>query len=121
MGAERMTALVRHPFRRAIEDSDRELLEESLHPDVTLVDPLMSFTWRGRDRVAAVLRAIDLVSDDLEYIDELAGDGTRALRFRLRVAGHRVEGVDHLELAEDGRVIAISISMRPLASVQALA
>jgi len=95
MGAERMTALVRHPFRRAIEDSDRELLEESLHPDVTLVDPLMSFTWRGRDRVAAVLRAIDLVSDDLEYIDELAGDGTRALRFRLRVAGHRVRGLHH--------------------------
>ena len=106
-----MTSLVQHPL----------LLEDSLHPDVALVDPLMSFTWCGRHRVAAVLGAIASVSDDLEYTDELAGDGTRALRFRLRVDGHRIEGMHHLELDEDGRVLSICISMRPLASVQALA
>ena len=106
-----MTSLVRHPLLRT----------DALHPDVALVDPLMSFTWRGRDRVAAVLGAIGSVSDDLEYTDELAGDRTRALRFRLRVDGHRVEGVHHLELDDEGRVLAISISMRPLAAVQALA
>lgn len=106
-----MTSLVQHPL----------LVEDSLHPDVALVDPLMSFTWRGRHRVAAVLGAISSVSDDLEYTDELAGAGTRALRFRLRVGGHRVEGMHHLELDEEGRVLGISISMRPLASVQALA
>jgi acyl-coenzyme A thioesterase PaaI-like protein len=106
-----MTSLVHHPL----------LAQDSLHPDVALVDPLMSFTWRGRHRVAAVLEAIGSVSDDLEYIDELTGAGTRALRFRLRVDGHRVEGVHHLELDEEGRVLSISITMRPLASVQALA
>ncbi|MFL5913767.1 MAG: PaaI family thioesterase [Gaiellaceae bacterium] len=106
-----MTSLVQHPL----------LAKDSLHPDVALVDPLMSFTWRGRDRVAAVLDAIGSVAHDLEYTDELAGVGTRALRFRLRVDGHRVEGMHHLELDEEGRVLSISISMRPLASVQALA
>lgn len=114
MGARRtrrMTSLVQHPL----------LLEDSLHRDVALVDPLMSFTWRGRERVAAVLRTLGVVSDGLEYIDELAGDGTRALRFRLRVDGNRVEGMHHLELDAEGRVLAISTSMRPLASVQGLA
>src|SRR5436309_2456339 len=106
-----MTSLVHHPL----------LVEDSLHPDVALVDPLMSFTWRGRHRVAAVLGAISSVSDDLEYIDELAGAGTRALRFRLRVDSHRLEGMHHLELDEEGHVLSISTSMRPLASVQALA
>src|SRR2546421_3035752 len=109
--AQRMTSLVQHPL----------LAKDSLHPDVALVDPLMSFTWRGRDRVAAVLDAIGSVAHDLEYTDELAGAGTRALRFRLRVDGHRVEGMLHLELDDEGRVLSIAISMRPLASVQALA
>ena len=44
-----------------------------------------------------------------------------AVVFRLSVKGHPIEGVDYLRLDEDGRVQKITVSMRPLASLQVLA
>jgi acyl-coenzyme A thioesterase PaaI-like protein len=116
-----VSAVAPHPFRSAVEAGDLEALAAALHPDVTLVDPLVGFTWRGRDRVLGLVRTLGRVFEDFEYVDELEGDGTRALRFRVRVGGHRIDGMDHLQLDENGLVIAIAIAMRPLASMQALA
>jgi uncharacterized protein (TIGR00369 family) len=116
-----LIALAPHPFRTAIEAGDAEGLIAILHPEVTLVDPVIGFTWSGRDRVMALAGVLATVYEDIEYTDELAGEGTRALCFRLRVGDHSMEGVDHLELDDDGRVRSIATAMRPLASVQALA
>jgi acyl-coenzyme A thioesterase PaaI-like protein len=116
-----LIALAPHPFRTAIEAGDAEGLIAALHPEVTLVDPVVGFTWQGRDRVLALAGVLATVYEDVEYTDELAGEGTRALCFRLSVDGHRIEGVDHLGLDDDGRVRFIATAMRPLASVQALA
>jgi hypothetical protein len=58
---------------------------------------------------------------DPEIVDELEGEGTRALVFRLKVNGHPVEGIDHLDLDDEGRVRRITVFMRPLRSLQVLA
>ncbi|HEY5183955.1 MAG TPA: hypothetical protein VIM19_03400 [Actinomycetes bacterium] len=55
------------------------------------------------------------------YVDELVGDGTHALVFTAAVAGHEMHGLDHLRLAGDGLVAELTVMVRPLSAVVALA
>jgi hypothetical protein len=48
-------------------------------------------------------------------------NGSHAITFRLRVDGLPIQGVDYLQLDEEGLVRRITVTMRPLASLQALA
>ena len=80
------------------------------------VDPI-----RGRDNVLALFAVLARVFEEPRITDELYGDGTHAIAFRLSVSGHPIEGVDHLEWDRDGRVRRITVSMRPLESVKVLA
>jgi SnoaL-like domain len=116
-----MTTITPHPYRTALEARDAEALAAALHPDVTFHSPAFEDPLRGRDTVLALFGVLATVFEDPEITDELAGDGTHAITFRLGVDGHPIEGVDYLQLDEDGRVRSITVSMRPLASVQALA
>jgi hypothetical protein len=116
-----MARVAPHPYRRALEARDAEALAAVLHPDVTFYTPAFEAPLRGRDTVLALFGVLATVFEDPEITDELAGEGTHAITFRLSVEGHPIEGVDHLQLAEDGRVRSITVSMRPLASLQVLA
>ena len=93
----------------------------SLHPDVTFYTPAFERPIEGRDRVMALFGTIATVFEDVEITDELEGDGTRAVAFRIRVDGHRLEGLDYLKLDDSGLVTSIAVSMRPLKALQALA
>jgi hypothetical protein len=108
-------------FRWAVESRDPETLTAALDPEVTFHSPLTDVPIQGRDRVLALFAVLAGVFEDFEYIDELAGERSVALVFRLRVDGQHIEGVDHLRLAEEGRVRSIAVSMRPLPATQALA
>ena len=55
--------------------------------------------------------------EDLTYTDELAGDGTVVLRFKARVGDRELEGIDFLELDEDGRVAELTVFMRPMSAL----
>lgn len=110
-----------HPYRAALEARDAEALAAALHPDVTFHSPVFDYPLRGRDRVVALFGVLATVFEDPEITDELGGQGTHAITFRLSVDGHPIEGVDHLQLDVDGRVRTITVSLRPLASMQVLA
>ena len=69
----------------------------------------------------ALFGVLATVFEDPEITDELCGVSSRAITFRLSVEGHAIEGFDHLRLDEDGLVRRITVSMRPLASLQVLA
>lgn len=114
------STVVPHPYRAALEARDAEALAEVLHPDVTFASPAIDVPIRGRDRVVLLFGVLATVFEDPEITDELHGEGTYALRFRLRVEGHPIEGIDYLQLDRDGRVRSIAVSMRPLASVLVL-
>src|SRR4051812_1771617 len=112
---------VPHPYRVALESRDAQALAESLHPDVAFYTPAFEAPIRGRDKVLALFAVLAGVFEDPRITDELYGDDTHAVAFRLSVNGHAIEGVDHLQLDGDGRVCRITVSMRPLAAVQVLA
>ena len=108
-----------HPFRRAAEAKDLELLTETLREDVELHSPVLFRGFEGRDIVTQVLTHVAATLEDLTYVDELHEGDTVALRFKARVGDRELEGIDFLELDEEGRVAVLTVFMRPMSALTA--
>ncbi|MFI5028958.1 MAG: nuclear transport factor 2 family protein [Solirubrobacterales bacterium] len=108
-----------HPFRRAAEAKDLELLTETLREDVELHSPVLFRGFQGREVVIGILGHVAETFEDLVYIDELVGDGTVALRFKARVGERELEGVDYLTLDDEGRIADLTVFMRPMSALTA--
>jgi hypothetical protein len=106
-----------HPFRRAAEAKDLELLAATLREDVVLHSPILFRGFEGREIVAAVLTQVIQVLENFRYTDELVEGKTVALRFKANVGDRELEGIDFLELDDDGRVAELTVFMRPLSAL----
>ena len=106
-----------HPFRRAAEAKDLERMTETLREDVVLHSPILFRGFEGRDVVAQVLTHVAATLEDLTYTDELHNGDTVALRFKANVGDRELEGIDFLELDEEGRVAELTVFMRPLSAL----
>jgi SnoaL-like domain len=103
-----------HPFRRAAETKDLDLLAETLCEDVVLHSPVLFRGFEGRDTVIAVLTQVAATLEDLSYTDELTEERAVVLRFKAHVGDRELEGIDFLELDDEGKVAELSVFMRPL-------
>jgi hypothetical protein len=109
-----------HPFRRAAEAKDLDLLRETLHEDVVLHSPILFKGFEGREMALIVLSNVIQVFEDFRYLDEVHGDGSVVLRFAAKVDGKfEIEGIDYLTLDDDGRVTDLTVFLRPQKAVQA--
>jgi len=108
-----------HPFRRAAEAKDLDLLAETLREDVELHSPILFRGFEGRDVVTQVLTHVAATLEGLTYVDELHEGNAVALRFKARVGDRELEGIDFLELDEDGRVAVLTVFMRPMSALTA--
>jgi hypothetical protein len=108
-----------HPFRRAAEAKNLGLLTETLREDVELHSPILFRGFEGRDVVTQVLTHVAATLEGLTYTDELTEGDTVALRFKARVGDRELEGIDFLELDEDGRVAVLTVFMRPMSALTA--
>jgi hypothetical protein len=106
-----------HPFRRAAESKDLELLRQTLREDVVLHSPILFRGFEGRDTVILVLSQVIQVLEDFRYTDELVEGNTVALRFKAMVGDRELEGIDFLELDEDGKIAELTVFMRPLSAL----
>lgn len=106
-----------HPFRRAAEAKDVDLMMETLREDVVLHSPILFRGFEGREIVGQVLTHVAATLEDLHYVNELADENTVALRFKARVEDLELEGIDFLELDEDGRVKELTVFMRPMSAL----
>jgi hypothetical protein len=106
-----------HAFRRAAETKDLELMRETLREDVVLHSPILFRGFEGRDVVLVVLGHVIEVLEDFRYVDEAAEDNAVFLRFKAMVGDRELEGVDFLELDEEGRAAELTVFMRPLSAL----
>src|SRR3954466_15515551 len=106
-----------HPFRRAAEAKDVELMPETLREDVELHSPILFRGFEGREIVGQVLTHVAATLEDLTYVDELHEGDSVCLRFEARVGDRELEGIDFLELDEEGRVKELTVFMRPLSAI----
>ena len=106
-----------HPFRRAAEAKDLELLTETLREDVVLHSPILFRGFEGREIVSQVLTHVAATLEGLTYTDELSDGDTVALRFKAKVGDRELEGIDFLELDADGKVAELTVFMRPMSAL----
>ena len=108
-----------HPFRRAAEAKDVELMTEALREDVVLHSPILFRGFEGREMVGQLLTHVAATLEDFVYTDEIAGEDTVCLRFKAKVGELELEGIDFLELDEHGKVVELTVFMRPLSAINA--
>ncbi len=90
--------------------------------DATLDSPVAFKPFAGIEQVSVVLRAVFETFEDFHYTDELEGpDGTHALIFEARVGDKSVQGLDLLRTADSGEIKNLTVMIRPMSGVIALA
>ena len=108
-----------HPFRSAAENKDLDQLTQTLREDVVLHSPVLFRGFEGRETVATVLTHVAATLENFSYTDELADGDTVVLRFKATVGDRELEGIDFLELDEQGLVTELTVFMRPLSALNA--
>ena len=111
-----------HPFRAAVEARDMDAGLALFADDATLDSPVAFKPFVGIEQVSVVLRAVFETFEDFHYTDELEGpDGTHALIFEARVGDKSVQGLDLLRTADSGEIKNLTVMIRPMSGVIALA
>jgi hypothetical protein len=109
-------------FREAVEAKDLAALTALLAADVVFHSPVSFKPYRGREQVGWILATVATLFEDFRYVGE-ASDGGRhtMLRFATRIGDRQAEGVDLIETDAAGAVVALTVMIRPLSALQALA
>jgi limonene-1,2-epoxide hydrolase len=112
-----------HPFRRAIEARDLEAAVALMRDDVVFRSPAVFKPYHGREAVRRLLDAVLVVFEDFHYTREIGADGARdhALVFETRVGDKQIEGCDFLQIDEDGAISELTVMVRPMTGMLALA
>lgn len=108
-------------FRRAVEARDLAEVTSLLAPDVVFHSPVTFSPYHGREQVGFVLATFAQVCEDFVYVDELESGSHSALVFRGRVGDRAIDGIDLIERNDAGQVARLTVMVRPLSGLQALA
>jgi hypothetical protein len=108
-------------FRAAVESKDLEAMRDALHPDVVFNSPAVHTPYEGREKCMALLTEVVEVFEDFTYSDELQGEDTHGLVFRARVGDKQLQGWDYLRLDDEGLVTELTVMIRPLSGLMAVA
>ena len=108
-------------FRRAAESKDFSAFEEIFAEDVTFRSPAVFKPYEGRGAVAMLLTAVGGVFEDFRYTDQVETGETAMLAFSASVGNRELDGIDLLRFDGAGRVREMSVYIRPLSGLNALA
>jgi hypothetical protein len=112
---------VQHPFGAAIEAGDDDAALATLSPDVVFRSPAVYKPYEGRDTVAALLKVVARTFENFRYTNEWRDGSTTILCFEANVGDRELQGIDILEAGQDGLVERLTVMVRPLSGLQALA
>jgi hypothetical protein len=109
-------------FRAAVESEDAEALTEALAEDVVFRSPIVFRAYEGKAVVSTILiEGAMNVFEDFRYVEQLEGGGAAALIFNARVGDREVDGLDLLRFDAEGRVRELTVMVRPMSGLNALA
>nr|MCW2728251.1 hypothetical protein [Aeromicrobium sp.] len=116
-------------FRTAVEAGDFAALGDLLADDVVFRSPVAFKPYAGKPIVAAILRGVGRVFEDFRYVRELADPSTSpgggasgsALVFETTVDGVSLHGIDLIRTDAAGKIVELTVMVRPLSAANALA
>jgi hypothetical protein len=108
-------------FRRAAESKDFSKVGELFSPGVVFRSPAVFRPYTGLDALKMLLGAVAEVFEDFRYVDQVETGDTAVLVFEARVGDRQLNGVDVLHFGEDGLIAEMTVMIRPLSGLNALA
>jgi hypothetical protein len=108
-------------FRAAAEGKDFSAIDELFAEDARFRSPVVFKPYEGREAIAVLLGAVVQVFEDFRYTDQVETDNSAALAFSARVGDRELDGIDFLNFDSDGRINELTVYIRPLSGVNALA
>jgi hypothetical protein len=112
-------------FRSAVESGNVDQAFELLDEDAVFRSPVLFKPYEGRDQVLKVLQSAERVlgvGEHFRYVQQLEDPDARVavLEFATEVDGKLVEGIDKLTFGEDGRIVELTVMIRPASGLQAV-
>jgi hypothetical protein len=108
-------------FRAAAEAKDFSAIDELFAEDAVFRSPVVYRPYAGRDAIKVILGAVLNVFEDFRYTAQLEDGGTAVLVFETRVGEREVQGVDMLTFGADDRIVELTVMVRPMSGMHALA
>jgi SnoaL-like protein len=109
-------------FVEAVERRDAEAVRDALADGVAFRSPVVFRPYEGRDLVATILTEGAMkVFEDFRYRDRFESGEAAALIFAARVSDRELDGLDLLRFDGAGKVRELTVMVRPMSAVHALA
>jgi SnoaL-like domain len=108
------------PFRSAVETKDLSRLDDLFAEDVIFRSPVVFKPYEGRDAVRILLEAIVQVLEDFRYLEQVETGDVAVLVFEATAGDREVQGVDIIKFGEDGRIVEMTVMMRPMSGLVAV-
>jgi hypothetical protein len=108
------------PFRAAFEARDHEAIVEALAADVVLQSPIFEVPFTGIEEASDLFAVLLDVLWPITYLEEIPGD-PHVLHFTGEIKGKQLEGIDLLRFDDEDRVVELTVMVRPMSGMNALA
>jgi hypothetical protein len=108
-----------HPFRAVWETRDLEAWTGALASDVVAYSPMLTTPFEGVDTVVELYGVLFEVLDEFEITHEFIDRGSSAFFWRANLGARRIRGVDLLQVDQRGKIVEISVWIRPLVDIAA--
>lgn len=108
-------------FRAAAEAKDFEAAERLFSDQVEFRSPFVFRPYAGLDALRFILTSVAGIFEDFVYVEHVETDDTAVLMFEARVGDRELQGVDILRFDEDGLISEMTVMVRPMSGLQALA
>jgi len=105
-------------FAEAFIAGDQDELRRVLAEDVVFRSPAVFTPYEGIEQVIPVLLAAREVLADIRYGGSVAQGNQEVFFFNAMLDRRLVEGVDYVVTGEDGRVLELTVMIRPLSALQ---
>jgi SnoaL-like protein len=108
-------------FRAAAEAKDFGAAEELFAEDAVFRSPVVYKPYEGREALMVLLGAVVQVFEDFRYLEHVESGDVAVLMFEARVGDKTVQGVDILKFGADDRIAEMTVMVRPMSGMHALA
>jgi SnoaL-like domain len=108
-------------FRAAAEAKDFGAAEDLFAEDAVFRSPVVYKPYEGRDQIKVLLSAVVQVFEDFRYLEQVETGDAAVLMFEARVGDKQLQGVDILKFGPDDRIVEMTVMVRPMSGVHALA
>lgn len=101
---------------------DHDALWTLLHPDAVFESPVVHAPQRGREITFKYLTGAETVlgGPGFRYVGEWRNANSAILEFENEIEGVKLNGIDMITFADDGRITHFKVMVRPLKAINLL-